>query len=54
MPLPLMSGVVPDLLQTMPDSQHLGGHIALPGWSHVVEDAGMLDVLTRVDGRPCR
>ena len=50
MPLSLIGGVVSDLLQTMPDRHHVGGHIRLPGSSHVVEDAGMLDVLARVDG----
>src|SRR5215831_10227814 len=31
-------------------NRHLvGGHIALPGSFHVVEDARMLNVLTRVD-----
>jgi hypothetical protein len=33
MPLSLVGGVVADLLQTMPDRHHVGGHIGLPGKS---------------------
>ena len=54
MPLSLIGGMVSDLLQTMPDRHHIDGHITLPGGPHVVKDAGMLDVLTRVDGGPRR
>src|SRR5215470_5275075 len=38
----------------MPDGYHLGGHVALPGSLHVVEDPRMLDVLSAVDDRARR
>ena len=41
--------MIAELPQTVPDCHHVSGHVALPGSLHVVEDARMLNVLTRVD-----
>src|SRR6516164_3716321 len=47
MPLALIGGVIAELPQTMTDRHLLGRHVALPRGLHVIEDARMLDVLTR-------
>jgi hypothetical protein len=49
MPLPLIGSVIAEFPQTIPDRHHVRGHVALPGSLHVVEDAGMLNVLPCVN-----
>src|SRR5215813_11387426 len=48
-PFALIGRVVADLPQTISDRPHRRGHVGLPGGLHVIEDAGVLNVLACVD-----